>query len=93
VSIEFLRLISSGGLYVRAIGFGNDHVKHDGEGFHYRHAHAAMVMIFEAKGCVAWCPKRFKMKTTRTSSDRWTKRIMMSSRCLAQPQQKRVGYI
>jgi hypothetical protein len=24
-----------GGLFVQAIGFGNDHVKHDGEGFHY----------------------------------------------------------
>jgi hypothetical protein len=41
VSIKFLRLISFGGLYVRTIGFGNDHVKHDGEGFH-----AVMVMIF-----------------------------------------------
>jgi hypothetical protein len=60
VSIKLLRLISFGGLYVRAIGFGNDHVKHDEEGFHYHHAHAAMVMIFEAKGCVAWCPKRFQ---------------------------------
>jgi hypothetical protein len=69
VSIKFLRLISFGGLYVRAIAFRNDHVKHDGEGFHYRHAHAAMVMIFEAKACVAWCLKDFKMKTTRTSLD------------------------
>jgi hypothetical protein len=49
VSIKFLRLISFGGLYVQAIGFGNDLVKRDGEGFHYHHAHAAMVMIFEAK--------------------------------------------
>jgi hypothetical protein len=46
VSIKFLRLISFGGLYVQAIGFGNDHVKHDGKGFHYRHVHEAMVMIF-----------------------------------------------
>jgi hypothetical protein len=47
-------------LYVRAIGFRNDHVKHDGEGFHFHHAPAAMVMTFEAKGCVAWCPKRLQ---------------------------------
>jgi hypothetical protein len=61
VSIKFLRLISFGGLYVRDIGFGNNHVKHNGEGFHYLHAHAVMLMIFfEAKGCVAWCPKRFQ---------------------------------
>jgi hypothetical protein len=50
--------MSFGGLFVQAIGFGNDHVKHDGEGFHYHHAHAVMVLIFEAKGCVTWCPKR-----------------------------------
>jgi hypothetical protein len=37
-------------MFVQAIGFGNDHVKHDVEGFHYHHAHAVMVMIFEAKG-------------------------------------------
>jgi hypothetical protein len=60
VSIKFLRLISFGGLYVRAIGFGNDHVKHDGEGFHYHCAPAATVMTFEAKGCVTWCPKRLQ---------------------------------
>jgi hypothetical protein len=33
------------------------------------------------------------MKTTRTSPDRWTKTIMMSSRCLAQPQHKTIGHI
>jgi hypothetical protein len=49
-----------GGLFVQAIGFGDDHVKHDGEGFHYHHAHAAMLMIFEAKGCATWCSKRLK---------------------------------
>jgi hypothetical protein len=92
VSIKFLRLISFGGLYVRAIGFGNDHVKHNGEGFYYHHPHAAMVMIFEAKGKHG-ALKDYKMKTTRTSLDRWTKRIMMSSRCLAQPQQKTIGYV
>jgi hypothetical protein len=58
VLIKFLRLISFGGLYVQAIDFGNNHVKHDGEGFHYHHAHAAMLMIFLAKGCDAWCPKK-----------------------------------
>jgi hypothetical protein len=49
VSIKFLGLISFGGLFVQAIGFGSDHAKHDGEGFHYHHAHAVMVMTFEAK--------------------------------------------
>jgi hypothetical protein len=38
------RLMSFGGLFVQAIGFRNDHVKHDGEGFYCHHAHAAMVM-------------------------------------------------
>jgi hypothetical protein len=52
--------MSFGGLFVQAIGFGNNHVKHNGERFHYRHAHAAMIMIFEAKGCMAWCPKRLQ---------------------------------
>jgi hypothetical protein len=27
--------MSFGGLFVQAIGFRNDHVKHNGEGFHY----------------------------------------------------------
>jgi hypothetical protein len=56
----FLRLISFGGLFVRAIGFGNDHVKHDGEVFNYHNAHAVMLMTFEAKGCVTWCLKRLQ---------------------------------
>jgi hypothetical protein len=73
VSIKFSKLISFGGLYVRAIGFGNDHVKHDGEGLHYRHAHKAMVMTFEAKDSRHGALKDFKMKTTRTCPDRWTK--------------------
>jgi hypothetical protein len=66
--------MSFGGLFVQAIGFGNDHVKRDVEGFHYRHAHAAMVTIFEAKGCMTWTHgalKDFKIKTTHTSPDRW----------------------
>jgi hypothetical protein len=50
VSIKFLGLISLGGLFVQAIGFGSDHTKHNGEGFHYHHAHAAMVMTSEDKG-------------------------------------------
>jgi hypothetical protein len=41
--------MSFGGLFVQVVGFGNYHVKHDGEGIRYRHDHAAMVMIFEAK--------------------------------------------
>jgi isopentenyldiphosphate isomerase len=72
------------------IGFGNDHVKHKGEGFLYHHAHAVMVIIFEVKGGAL---KDFKMKTKRTSPDRWTKRIIKSSRFLAQLQQKTIGYI
>jgi hypothetical protein len=60
VSIKFLRLISFGGLYVRAIGLKNDHVKHDGEGFQNHNAHAVMVMTFEAEGCMAWCPKKLQ---------------------------------
>jgi hypothetical protein len=50
--------MSFGGLFVQVLGFGNDHVKCDGERFHYHHYHAAMVVIFEAKGCVAWCAKK-----------------------------------
>jgi hypothetical protein len=73
VSIKFVKLISFGGLFVQAIGFGNDHVKHDGEGFHYHHSHAAMVMTFEAKDARHGALKNFKMKTTRTSTDRWMK--------------------
>jgi hypothetical protein len=75
------------------MGFRNDHVKHDGEGFHHRHAHAAMVMILKPRDAWHGALKDFKMKTTRTAPDRWTKRIMMSSRCLAQPQQETIGYI
>jgi hypothetical protein len=74
----FLRLISFGGLYVQAIGFGNDHVKRDGEGFHYCHAHAAMVIIFEAKRCVAWCPKRLQDEDHTYISGSMDERITMS---------------
>jgi hypothetical protein len=93
VSIKFLRLISFGGLYVQAIGFGNDLVKHDGEGFHYHHAHAAMVLIFESKWCVTWCPKRLQDEDHTYISGSMDKRITMSSRCVHEPQQKTIGYI
>jgi hypothetical protein len=89
VSIKFLGLISFGGLFVQAIDFGNDHVKHDGEGFYYHHVHAEMVMILKPRDAWHGALKDFKMKTTRTSPDRCTKRIMMSSRCLHEPQQKK----
>jgi hypothetical protein len=85
--------MSFGGLYVQAIGFGNDHVKHDREGFNYHHIHAVMVMIFEAKGCVAWCPKRLQDDDHTYISGSMDERIMMSSRCLAQSLQKTIGYI
>jgi hypothetical protein len=92
VSIKFLRLISFGGLYVQAISFGNDHVKCDGEGFHYRHAHAAMVMIFEAKGCMTWTIRLQDEDHTYISGS-MDERITMSSRCLHEPQQKTIRYI
>jgi hypothetical protein len=85
--------MSFGGLFVQAIGFGNNHVKKYGEGFHNHHAHAAMVMIFEAKGCVTWCPKRLQDEDHTYISGSMDERIMMSSRCLAQPLQKTIGYI
>jgi hypothetical protein len=78
----FLRLTSFGGLYVQAIGFGNDPVKCDGEGFHYHHARAVMVMIFEAKGCVAWCLKRLQDEDHTYISGSMDERITMSSRYL-----------
>jgi hypothetical protein len=56
VSIKFLRLISFGGLFVQAIGFGNDHVKRDGEGFHYHQYHAVMVLIFLSQGMPGMVP-------------------------------------
>jgi hypothetical protein len=86
LSIKFLRLISFGGLYVRAIGFGNNHVKQDGEGFHNLHAHAEMVMIFEARGCVAWCTKRLQDEDHTYISGSMDERITMLARCLHEPQ-------
>jgi hypothetical protein len=61
---------------------------HDGEGLHYHHAHAAMVMIFEAKGCVTWCPKRLQDEDHTYISRSIDERITMYSRCLHQPHQK-----
>jgi hypothetical protein len=85
---QIFRPMSFGGLFVRAIGFGNDHVKRDGEGFYYHQSHAAMVMIFEAKGCETWCPKRLKDKDHTYISGSMDERITMSSQCLHEPQQK-----
>jgi hypothetical protein len=66
------------GLFVQDIGFGNDHVKHDGEGFNYHQYHAAMVMIVEAKGCVTRCPKGLQDEDHTYISGSMDKRIMMS---------------
>jgi hypothetical protein len=93
VSIKFLRLISFGGLYVQAIGFGNDLVKRDEEGFHYHHAHAVMVMIFEGKGCMAWCLKRLQDEDHMYISGSMEERIMMSSQFSHEPRQKTTRYI
>jgi hypothetical protein len=71
----FLGLISFGGLFVQAIGFRNDHVQRDVEG----NDHAAMVMIFEAKGCVAWCLKRLQDEDHTYISGSMHERITMSS--------------
>jgi hypothetical protein len=81
------------GLFVRAIDFGNDHVKHDGEGFHYHHAHTVMVMTFEAKGCVTWCPKRLQDEDHTYISGSMDEGITMSSQCFHEPQQKTIRYI
>jgi hypothetical protein len=85
--------MSFGGLFVQAIAFENDHVKRDGEGFHYHPYHEAMVMIFEAKGCVEWCPKKLQHEDHTYISGSMNERIMMSSRCLSQPLQETIGYI
>jgi hypothetical protein len=50
-------------------------------------------MTFEAKDAQHGALKDYMMKTTCTSPDRWTKRITMSSRCLNEPQQKKIRYI
>jgi hypothetical protein len=70
------------------IGFGNDPFKHDIEGFHYHHAHAAMVMTFQDKGCVTWCHKRLQDKDHTYISGSMDERITMSSQCLHEPQQR-----
>jgi hypothetical protein len=45
------------------------------------------------KGCMTWCPKRLQDKDHTYISGSMDERIRMSSRCLAQPQQKTIGYI
>jgi hypothetical protein len=86
--------MSFGGLFVQAIGFENDHVRRHGEGFHYHQSHAAMVMIYlKPRGCVTWCPKRLQDKDHTYISGSMDERIMMSSWCLHEPQQKTIGYI
>jgi hypothetical protein len=82
--------MSFGGLFVQAIGFGSDHAKHDGEGFHYHHAHAAMVMTFLSQGCSTWCPKRLQDGDHTYISGSMDERITMSSGCLHEPQQKKL---
>jgi hypothetical protein len=52
-----------------------------------------MVIIFEAKGCVTWFPKRLQNKDRMYISGSMDQKIMMSSRCFAQPQQKTIGDI
>jgi hypothetical protein len=85
--------MSFGGLFVQAIGFGNDHVKNDVEGFHYHHAHAAMVKIFEAKGCMTWCPKRHQDEDHTYISGSMDERMTISSRYLHEPQKKSIRCI
>jgi hypothetical protein len=46
----------------------------------------AMVMIFEAKGCMTWCPKRLQDEGYTYISRSMDKRITMSSQCLHEPQ-------
>jgi hypothetical protein len=93
VPIKFFRLMSFRGLCVRSKGFRNDHVKHDKVGSHCHHSHAVMVMIFEAKGCATSCPKRLPDKDHTYIFGSMDKKIMMSSRCFSQPQQKALGYV
>jgi hypothetical protein len=52
-----------------------------------------MVMTFEAKGCMTWCPKRLQDKDHVYIYGSMDERITMSSRCLVQPQHKTIGYI
>jgi hypothetical protein len=41
-----------------------------------------MVVIFEAKGCGTWCPKRLQDEDHTHISGSVDKRIMTSARCL-----------
>jgi hypothetical protein len=49
-----------------------------------------MVIIFEAKGCVTWFPKRLQDEDHTHISGSMDERIMMSLRCLHEPQQKKL---
>jgi hypothetical protein len=46
--------------------------------------------VFEAKGYVTWCPKRLQDEDHTYISGSMDERIMMSSRCLHEPQQKKL---
>jgi hypothetical protein len=50
-------------------------------------------MIFQDKGCVAWCPKRLQDEDRMYISGSMDDRITMSSRCLHEPHQKTIRYI
>jgi hypothetical protein len=52
-----------------------------------------MIMIFEAKWCVAWWPKTLQGEDHTYISGSKDERIMMSSRCLHEPKQKTIRYI
>jgi hypothetical protein len=48
-----------------------------------------MVMIFEAKWCATWSPKRLQDEDHTYISGSMDERLMMSSQCLHEPQQKK----
>jgi hypothetical protein len=52
-----------------------------------------MVMIFEAKWCMTWCPKRLQDEDHTYIFGSMDERMMISSRYLHEPQQKTIRYI
>jgi hypothetical protein len=52
-----------------------------------------MAMIFEAKGCVAWCPRWLEDKDHTYIFGSMNEKITMSSRYLHEPEQKTTRYI
>jgi hypothetical protein len=48
---------------------------------------------FEAKGCVAWCPKRLQDENHTYISGSMDERITMSSQCFHEPPHKTIRYI